>query len=175
MMPYPYLIPRSGSIAEHIQLPRSLPTSRNPSFDSANAPSLSRRESYSVAVQDVPITPPLSPGQTEPVDIDMEDDADIEVLDMNADEGRASSNTTEIAVGDNSALSPVPTSAMAPRKSREAIDISRVRENQALSHPMGGPEGHRPLKLLEDEEVHLQKGGVKLTDFEVPEPLAAFF
>ncbi|KAJ3867391.1 cAMP dependent protein kinase [Lentinula novae-zelandiae] len=116
-MPYPYLIPRSGSIAEHIQLPRSFPNSRNPSFDSANAPNLSRRESYSVAVQDVPITPPLSPGQTEPVDIDMADDADIEVLDMNADEGRASR--------------------------------------------------HRPLKLLEDEEVHLQKGGVKLTDFEV--------
>ncbi|KIK63696.1 hypothetical protein GYMLUDRAFT_162309 [Collybiopsis luxurians FD-317 M1] len=32
---------------------------------------------------------------------------------------------------------------------------------------MGGPEGHRPVRLLEDEKVHLQKKGIKLTDFEV--------
>ncbi|KAJ3843281.1 cAMP dependent protein kinase [Lentinula raphanica] len=166
-MPSSYLAPRSGSIPEHIQLPQSLPASRNPSFDSASAqgPSLSRRESHS-AVPDTPITPPLSPGQS--ADISMEDDGDVEDLDMSIDEveSGASGGGMETVV-DSLNLSPPPAASMEPRRSREAIDISRVREAQALSRPIGGPEGHRPLRLLEDEEVHLQKSGIKLTDFEV--------
>ncbi|KAF9072960.1 kinase-like domain-containing protein [Rhodocollybia butyracea] len=167
-----YLNGSSGSIPEHIQLPLSLPASRNPSFDSSNLPSSmyppvispARRESMTV-VPDAPITPPMSPSQSEQADIGMDE---VEDLDMNVEEdgGQADSNMTGISTIEDAALTPN-VADMQPRKSREAIDISRVREAQALSRPLGGPEGHRPLKLLEDEEVHLQRNGVKLTDFEV--------
>lgn len=124
-----------------------------------------------------PITPPMSPGHSEHADIGMEDNNDVDDLSMDVEEieGEVNGEMVDVithyggseAVKGNTALSPVPSSTMQPRRSREAIDISRVREAQALSRPMGGPEGHRPLKLLEDEEVHLQKSGIKLTDFEV--------
>jgi protein kinase A len=34
---------------------------------------------------------------------------------------------------------------------------------------------HRPLRLLEDEQVHLQRSGIKLTDFEVRGTLGMSF
>ncbi len=98
-------------------------------------------------IPDAPMTPPLSPGHS----IHSLDDADMDF-------------------GDDSILVDEE-----PRYSGPQVDHSRMdtRENTIIAPPASAdsPTPHsapqRPLRLLEDEQVHLQRSGLKLTDFEV--------
>ncbi|ESK85962.1 camp-dependent protein kinase catalytic subunit [Moniliophthora roreri MCA 2997] len=82
-----------------------------------------RRESPMPVVRNAPITPPMSPGNSEQDDdIVIDDDEDIIIEDD-------------------------PTAPALPQ------------------HQLA--EAQRPARLLEDETVHLQENGLKLTDFEV--------
>lgn len=105
----------------------------------SNAPSL-RRDSH-LLVADAPITPPLSPGRSalSIEDADMDDGDDSIIVDV---EPRYSGPDVQNYAEYQPRL-PVPT----------------------VAPSMESPQ--RPLRSLEDEQVHLQRNGLKLTDFEV--------
>ena len=89
---------------------------------------------------DVPMTPPLSPKQTE---VDTIQNI-AEPLDTAESDG-TDPESTPIVVDDSQALS----------------NLMEVDEAEKVVSPQP------PQRLLEDEKVHLQRSGLKLSDFEV--------
>lgn len=92
-------------------------------------------------VTDAPITPPLSPGRStaslDSLEIDLDDVEEDDSIVVDAE----------------------------PRYSGPTVD-NQMQASGTVEPPAPG-KGRPPLRALEDEQVHLQKTGVKLTDFEV--------
>lgn len=99
----------------------------------------------SAVVLDAPITPPMSPGRSEP-------EEDSIVVDA---EPRYSGPELRPPLCLDHAMD---------------VDTQLVAESAEQQSP-----SQRPARLLEDEKVHLQKSGLKLTDFEVRGTLGRSF
>ncbi|KAK0240470.1 putative cyclic AMP-dependent protein kinase catalytic subunit [Armillaria nabsnona] len=126
---------------ESLKMPRSA-SMPYPSVDLAALPArtsiaASLRRDSQVIVTDAPITPPLSPGRSA---LTIED--------------------TDMDDGDDSIIVDVE-----PRYSGPDVEYQPQSPESAVAPSIDNPQ--RPLRLLEDEQVHLQKNGLKLTDFEV--------
>ncbi|KAJ7074211.1 cAMP dependent protein kinase [Mycena amicta] len=98
----------------------------------------SRRSQAQIIVPDAPMTPPMSPGHSESGE-------DAIVID---DEPRYSGPDTHGV-------------HFQPRESGPMEVEQEGDTAPVVSHPQ------RPLRVLEDEQVHLQRSGLHLTDFEV--------
>ncbi|KAG6909839.1 hypothetical protein DXG01_015112 [Tephrocybe rancida] len=119
--------------------PLSPEASRRPSM--VNSIASGRRESQTPRA---PITPPLSPGNSEL-------GGEAMVTDEEPRNGGAVESKT---------LCPANTgAAIATRSDSESLAMDVDRDTATSPN--------RPLRLLEDEQVHLQKSGLKLSDFEV--------
>lgn len=128
MAPLAVVIPHTSQVTSE--------ASRRPSL--ANSSVFSSRDSRSLIAK-APMTPPLSPGNS-----DLGGDA------KTADEEvQNSDDSNPCLAGSDTAISP---------RSDTEMDV----DNPAM---LASPT--RPLRLLEDEKVHLQKSGLKLWDFEV--------
>lgn len=107
-----------------------------------------RRDSQAV-ISDAPMTPPLSPGHSE-------QGFDAIVVDA---EPRYSSQEHNVP----------PTNAseagITPRAGTAAMEVDSHTPSPTGSQP--------PLRLLEDEQVHLQRSGLRLSDFDVRGTLGA--
>ncbi|KAF7322520.1 hypothetical protein HMN09_00030500 [Mycena chlorophos] len=111
-----------------------------PPLSDAIPPLHPRRSQAHIVVPDPPLTPPMSPGNSESGD-------DTIVID---DQPRYSGPDTHGAFA-----------AVAQPREME------VEQEDAVPAPVA-PQPRRPLRLLEDEHVHLQRSGLRLTDFEAP-------
>jgi hypothetical protein len=124
--------------------PPALLSSRSSSLpippESSRRVSLSSRTDPQIVFADVPMTPPLSPKQIEVDTIQVSGDP----LDTAESDGTVPESTA-IAVDDPQSLS----------NPMEVDDAEKVVSPQP------------PQRLLEDERVHLQRSGLKLSDFEV--------
>jgi hypothetical protein len=124
--------------------PPALLSSRSSSLpippESSRRVSLSSRTDPQIVFADVPMTPPLSPKQIEVDTIQVSGDP----LDTAESDGTVPESTA-IAVDDPQSLS----------NPMQVDDAEKVVSPQP------------PQRLLEDERVHLQRSGLKLSDFEV--------
>lgn len=111
----------------------------------------------SISIADAPITPPMSPGHSEQ---DLGEENDIVVDAEPRYSGPASATTIEHSAADMDV---------------DSAPHMPVVEPPSPAQSTGGEStAQRPLRLLEDEKVHLQKSGLKLTDFEVRGTLGTF-
>ncbi|KAG5645891.1 hypothetical protein DXG03_005038 [Asterophora parasitica] len=113
--------------------PATPEASRRPSMANLNS---GRRESQA-RVMETPITPPLSPGQSE-------QGVDAIVVDA---EPRYSG----------------PESIVAQSETKDAA----IRAKTEMEVDRDTATAQRPIRFLEDEQVHLQRSGLKLSDFDV--------
>jgi hypothetical protein len=106
-------------------------------MDDSKRDSTARRDSSMM-------TPPMSPGHSEP---SVDDDGDAIVVDTEPRYSGPDSLTPHTAAAQCAAME---------------VDNHEEQDAQSVSNA-----SQPPLRLLEDEKVHLQKTGLKLTDFEV--------
>lgn len=133
------------SISHLSTLPLAPEASRRPSM--TNSAQFTRRESQ-VVISDAPLTPPLSPSHTE-------QEVDSIIIDS---EPRYSGPDRSIPHSEASAA------AISARLDTVDMEVDRA--------PTSAPQP--PLRLLEDEQVHLQRSGLKLSDFDVQGTLGSY-
>lgn len=107
-----------------------------------------RRSQAQIIVPDAPLTPPMSPGHSENGD-------DSIVIDA---EPRYSGPETH---GPHSAVW------------SESVPPCRDSSDMEVDLRPAAVQPQPPLRILEDEQVHLQRTGLRLTDFEVTRTLGS--
>jgi hypothetical protein len=131
--------------------PSSMGASRRPSL--ANSlHSLQRRDSHVVIQEATPLTPPLSPAPDETT-------GKKEAIVMNEPHHSSIQDQHQFS---NAGAAPAQTQTtqQTPDESNMEVDPPTAPEPEA-------PRPQRPLRLLEDEQVHLTRHGLKLSDFEI--------
>jgi len=124
-----------------VVIPHTSPVTPEASRRPSMANSISSVRKSQAIFPDAPMTPPLSPGHSE-------QGVEAIVVDV---EPRYSGPERNVPHS--------PTSVAATSARSETVDMDVV------EHTTTAPQ--RPLRLLEDEQVHLEKSGLKLSDFEV--------
>ncbi|CAA7267935.1 unnamed protein product [Cyclocybe aegerita] len=125
-------------------IPRSLSLPSSADEIRRTSISYSVRQEHQLLCSDAPLTPPLSP----------KPDQNIDSINI----GDQYPHIMPESVRDNQAKDPEAFS----QASSEAMDVDDVPEEDTPIHPVP-----RPQRLLEDEKVHLQRSGIKLSDFQV--------
>lgn len=133
-------IPRSGSITMDDTLTKA--EAPKPRGSTTGI----RRDS--AIVSDAPITPPMSPGHSEP-GVEEEDDSIVVDVEPRYSGPEVLTPRSAAYYGANMDVD----QQLSPESVEQTSEDTNV--------------SHRPARLLEDEKVHLQKSGLKLTDFEV--------